>query len=335
MTFKTKDTSGIDGGVFKSVNMGNVWAQKAAIPTKTGKPDSIQALNVSVLAMDPSDHNALYYGGIGSGLYYTYNGGEDWLKITNFGDQTIRSIAVDPTSKCIIYISIAHKVFLTTDCGRTWKDIYTDNNPQDTVDVVALDQYDPKIIYIALSRGDIVKSTNRGEGWQIINRTGDRINNIVVNPADSRKIYLLTANHGIVFSTNGGETWEALKTLNDKLNELQYGQGVQTLKIIPTKPNIMFVTTQYGLLKTEDGGTTWNKIDLIPPQNQATINSFEVNPQNPNELYYVTNTTFYRSLDGGATWKTIQMPTTRMGKKLLIDFINPVILYLGVQGAPK
>ena len=84
---KTVDTSAIDGGIFKTANKGVIWQQKVLIPTISGRPANFAGVNVASLAMDPSDPNALYYGGVGSGLLYTYDGGNTWQKAKDFAPE--------------------------------------------------------------------------------------------------------------------------------------------------------------------------------------------------------------------------------------------------------
>ena len=43
----------VDGGIYKSLNRGEAFAQKGLIPTITGKPASIASLDADVLALDP------------------------------------------------------------------------------------------------------------------------------------------------------------------------------------------------------------------------------------------------------------------------------------------
>ncbi len=141
------DTSAFDGGVFKSADKGNTWQQRTLIPTTTGKPRKFSSVNVAVMEMDPGDSRAIYYGSIGNGLIYTIDGGGNWEHVSNLGNITIRSIAIDPQDKCTVFVTSGNRVHKTTECTRSWENVYYDNNPATTIDAVAVDHYDSKKVY--------------------------------------------------------------------------------------------------------------------------------------------------------------------------------------------
>ena len=334
VTLKTggsKDVSGINGGVYKTANKATNWSQKVFIATPGSRQQTIAGLNVSTMIMDPSDSQTIYFGSVGNGLYYTYDGGNSWHIAKGLGKATIRTVAVDPNAKCIIYAGVGNKVFKSTDCSRSWKQVYQDNDPRITVDAIAIDQYDSKNIYIAVSRGDIIKSENAGEGWRTINRLNKKVKEIIIDPNDSRNLYVINSK-GVLRLSDEGEAWD---DLNKALKEFKLGTDIKDLTLVESDKNIIFIATNYGLIKSIDKGVTWEQIKLIPPEKKASINDFTVNPKNDQEIYYVTNTTFYRSIDSGVTWTPLKMPTARRGMKLLIDPKNPSIIYMGVWAPPK
>lgn len=58
-----------------------------------------------------------------------------------------------------------------------------------------------------------------------------------------------------------------------------------------------------GVIKSEDGGLTWRRIDTIPGRT-VDFHSMTVSPARPDTLYawYYGDRKFYRSTDGGVTW---------------------------------
>ncbi|MEA3398598.1 MAG: YCF48-related protein [Patescibacteria group bacterium] len=329
----TKDTSSIDGGVFKSSDRGQTWKQKISIPTISGKPGNFAGVNAASMAIDPNDNQAIYFGSVGSGLLYSYDGGNSWQTAKGLANMTIRSVTVDPKSKCVIYASAANKVYKSTDCSRSWSKIYFDNNLTATVDALAIDHFDSSKVYIAVSRGDIIKSSDNGESWQTIYRINKKVNKIVINPFDSRNIYVLTSNKGIFYSHDSGDSW---KDLNSVLKEFELKFAAKDLKFaLGGEDKLIFLATTYGMLKSKDNGATWEKIELIPSEKNAAINAMAINPKNSQEIYYVTNTTFYRSIDGGQNWTPSKLPTTRAGWQLLIDPQQPNTIYMGVKRVAK
>jgi len=328
ISVKTKDASNNKGGVYKTGNKGNNWQQKVLIPTTSGKSKSIAGLNASSLAIDPSDNKAVYFGSQDNGLFYTYDGANSWQIAVNLGKINVRAVAVDPDAKCIIYIASANKVYKSTDCNRTWAQIYYDNDTKTTIDTIAIDHYNSSNIYIGTSRGEIIKSSNRGVSWQTLSRFNDKLKKIVISSHDSRIIFAATAKKGIHRSSDSGKTWV---DLSEKLKKFKEGKNFRDLVIAEAEPKLVFLATYYGLLKSTNNGDTWSDIKLITPEKKATINAIAVSPKNAKEIYYVTNTTFYRSLDGGENWTTKKLPTARAGWKLLIDPENTDTIYMGVK----
>jgi len=316
------------GGVYKTINKGVAWQNKSLIPTVTGKPGSIAGLNVAALAMDPSDNNTIYYGSIGSGLLYTYNGGESWQVAGGLGASTIRAISVDPKEKCTVYATIGNRIFKTEDCSRGWEQKYFDNATEVTLDAIQVDHFNNSLVYAGISRGDLIKSSDQGESWQTIHRFGDRVKDIIIDPNDSRIIYVTTVKKGIFRSLDLGSTWQEFNTM---LKDEKIGLDVKDIVLIKDRPELIFAATSQGILRSDDSGATWNKIILIQPEKQAIVNALVVNPQNTDEIFYVTNTTFFISTDGGVNWTPVKLPTARAGWKLLIDPVKPNIIYMGVR----
>lgn len=328
---KKNDTSLIDGGVFKTVDKGTTWAQKTAVFSIHGAK-TFRGTNMTLLLIDPNDHNAVYYGAINNGLYYSYDGAQSWQKASGLGNSSVRALSIDPKDKCTIYATIANKVFKTDDCSRSWKQIYIDNQTSVTIDAIAVDHYDSNIVYFGNSRGDFIKSLNAGESWQTFYRFNNKISSIIIDPNDSRKIFVHASKKGIQETLDGGVNW---MRVDDALKDLKLGTAVKDLVLIKDMPDVKFFATDQGIIVTKDNGKNWEKLKLILPDKDAQINSLAVNPLNIDEIYYVTNRVFYRSIDGGATWTPTKLVSSRRGWDLVIDPVNPKIIYMGMRSAPK
>lgn len=348
LNVKTKGGGALDGGVFVTNNKGDVWQQMPYIPTISGTPGSIATADVEELTIDPSDSGAVYLTAIGDGLYYTYNVGRGWNKVLALpGDITVNDLAIDNKNKCIFYVAHDNKLQKTKDCGRTFEQMYFDNNVGVTVSAIALDHYDTNIIYIGTSRGDILRSLDGGMSWRAIQRLSNEIKKIIVNPKDSRSIFVATTQNGIYrFNSAGGATLEELEqyrnqfdntnwiNYNESLKEFNLGINFKDL-VYSYEDGSLLLATDKVILRSFDEGQSWTRLSLLTPEQDSAIASIAVNPQNSQEIFYVTDTSFYRSYDGGGTWTVKKLPTTRSGSDLLIDFNNPNIMYLGVKKIKK
>ncbi len=326
------DTSAVNGGVFRTINKGLTWQQKVLIPSTTGKPGNIAGLDAAAMVIDPSDNKAVYFGSVGQGLYLTYDAGESWRPVKSLGQGTVRSIAVDHNQKCTIYAAIGNKVFKSADCARTWQTAYYDNDVTATVDVIAVDPYNSSLVYIGVSRGDIIKSLDAGTSWQTIYRTKAKIKKIVIDPNDTKVIFAAMNDNGIYKTIDGGNEWKQIK---DPLNKLKIGTKMNNLILVKDEPDNVYAATENGLARSTDRGETWENISILPPENKAKINDMAVNPKNTKEIYYVSDTTFFSSIDSGTNWSTIKTPTARAGIMLLLDAKEPGTIYLGVKALGK
>jgi photosystem II stability/assembly factor-like uncharacterized protein len=321
-----------DGGVFKSTDKGETWQQKVQIATGDPKKKAtISNVNVVLMVMDPQNNQTIYLGTTENGLYFTNDGGESWQR-TAFQKGRINAIAIDPKTTCNIYVATGNKIYKTADCIKTWSEIYVETRPNQMVTSLAVDFYDPKIIYAGLSAGELLKSTDEGASWSVIKRFDDKILKILFSAHDSRIIYVATQRNGLWKSTDAGAGWISL---NSGIEAFPGAFDFKDLILDLSKKDTLILVSKYGLLKTVDGGSTWQPINLLTPPESIDIFSIAVNPQNGNEIYYGTATTFYKSVNGGERWIPRRLPTGRAATFLLVDPQNPNIIYLGTTKFKK
>lgn len=138
-----------------------------------------------------------------------------------------------------------------------------------------------------------------------INGDAGRLQCVRFHPAGTNTIYVGTAAGGLWKSTNGGISWT---TNTDQLTSL----GVSDIVINPSNPNIMYLSTgdndgndtySTGILKSTDGGATWNTTGLIWTTSQfRRIGRLLINPLNPNTIIAATSAGVYKSINSGNTW---------------------------------
>ena len=324
-----KDTSNIDGGIFVSSNKGETWGQTANVPTIKGV-ESIKSFDSASLAFDPSDSKAVYLGTVGHGLYYSYDLSRGWQKAYALPEQaTILAVAVSPDDKCRVYAAAGNKLYVTKDCNRTYEQSYFDNDPSALVSALLIDSYDSNKIYIGTSKGDILKSLDRGESWQTVYRAGFRVLKIVSDSADSRILFAATNGAGIFRSLDGGVNWVSLK---ENLKDFKGSNKIVDISFAPSAPGMILAATASGIMRSADNGDTWTGLELITKENQkdSSVQVIAVNPQDDKEIYYATKTTFYSSADGGVSWKTKKLPSTRAGSVLVVKPDQPNVLFMGM-----
>ncbi len=156
----------------------------------------------------------------------------------------------------------------------------------------------------------------RAANWTPMGPTGSpvgggagRVNCIRFDPTNSNIMYAGTPAGGLWKTTNGGTNWT---TNTDQLAVL----GITDIAIDPTNTQIMYIATgdgdaqdtySIGVLKSTNGGTTWNTTNLSWTVNQGrTISRLLINPSNPQIVIAATSNGIYRTTDGGTTWPQVQ-----------------------------
>lgn len=132
-----------------------------------------------------------------------------------------------------------------------------------------------------------------------------RINTFIVDPNNSSIFYVGAPSGGLWKSTDKGENWTPL---TDDLPQI----GVSGIAIDPKNSNIIYIVTgdddardtySIGVMKSTDGGKTWNTTGLNFDSPNSSANEILINPKDSNILWVATNQGFYRTDDAGANWK--------------------------------
>ncbi|MDX2359222.1 MAG: T9SS type A sorting domain-containing protein [Crocinitomicaceae bacterium] len=128
-----------------------------------------------------------------------------------------------------------------------------------------------------------------------------RVNCIIEDPNNSSIIYVGAPAGGIWKSIDAGSTWTPL---GDELSVI----GVSSIAVDPANSNIIYIATgdsdggdtySIGVLKSIDGGLTWNSIGGISTNETTEI---IIDPTNSNILWLATNVGVLRSIDAGVSW---------------------------------
>ncbi len=326
ITIGAPTATGNDGGVWKSINNGTDFAQSNLAPTSQGV-GNINGISVQDLVFDPQDNNAIYLASAGSGLFYTWDGAQSWKYVDSLGMGSINSVAIDYKYKCTLYAALQNRIWKSIDCARSWKSQYVETRPDIYVSAVAVDPANSNIVYGGLSRGDLIKSTDGGATWSTIHRFNNKITKILIHPANSKMIFAAMQNDGLWKSKDAGATWIDLRPKMDKFSGTNEIYDLD----IDKDAKVMYLTSIYGVVVSDDLGESWRKIDLLTPPGSVHIYSFAVNPNNARQIYYSTASTFYSSFDGGKNWATKKLPASRAGSALLVDPKNSSLLYLGTR----
>lgn len=162
-----------------------------------------------------------------------------------------------------------------------------------------------------------------------------RLSGITFMPGNTQTIFASAPAGGIWKTTNAGNSWT---TNTDEYAVI----GFSDVAIHPTNSNIMYAATgdrdasdtySIGLLKTTDGGATWNPTGLTFNLTWLiNISRVIVNSANPNTIIVASDNGVYRSNDAGITFTKIINDRI---KDLDVDPQDPNTLYASGQNVFK
>lgn len=144
-----------------------------------------------------------------------------------------------------------------------------------------------------------------------------RVNYLRFMPGNNNIIFACAPTGGLWETTNRGATWS---TRTDNLINM----SVSDIAIDPTNTNIMYISTgdgdgiyggyttlsTVGVLKSTDGGTTWNPTGLSYPQAStgptlSTVNQLLLDPNNTSDILAATSFGLYKTTNGGTSWRQV------------------------------
>ncbi len=282
------------GGVYKTTDGGNSWINISDGFFKTG---SVGAIDVA-----DSDPNVIYVGmgetdirgnmSAGDGMYRSTDAGKTWTYLGLGESQFIGDIEIHPENPDVVWVATMGQLFgeegneergvyKTTDGGKTWNKVLYRNDKTGAVDI-AVDPNNSRILFAAMWEAyrNPWEMSSGGEG------------------------------SGLFKSTDGGETWKEI-TKSPGLPKGLVGKiGVS---VSPVNSDRVFAIVENarggGLFRSEDGGSTWQRVSADRNLRQRAWYYSKVIADPGNEdVVYVLNVGFWKSSDGGRTFSRIRTP---------------------------
>jgi len=231
------------------------------------------------------------------------------------------------------------------------------------INSIAVNPYNPQEIYLGAAGGGVWRSRDFGASWtplldeQATLGIGEG-SAIALDPFDTDTIYAgtsgrgtLNLSRGILKSTDGGGSWVVLG--NDcpagnsgNADDLFSSHDVFVIRVDPEDPNVLYLASDLGLFRSEDGGLNWSSGGDIGEARSLVVDPNS--PLNARVLYAgVSQRGVMKSTDGGVTWVNSLVPplpglpavTSSQVARVSVALVprNPQIVYAalaGTNGAP-
>jgi len=324
----------LSAGVIKTVNGGVDWQFANSIASSTTA--SLSSLDISKLAFDPQNRQTLFVGSYTGGMYESQDAAASWKNILSKID--VYDFAVNPVNSQNIYAAGFYggngRVLKTMDGGASWNQIYNEESATDPVRSIAINPINTGQLVIGMASGNLIKSSDGGNTWQLVRSFTDQINRVLWQ---NNNIYVLFKTKGLFVSADLGVSFTEVSASLSKT----YNLGSASYSVSPidsfsqvyvdfTSPALIYLTTDKGLYKTVDGGNTWSNVNLPVQTSTGSARAIAVAQSSSNTVMASVGSTIYKSVDGGSNWQTQGVSTAGFINYILIDPQLPQISYAGV-----
>ncbi len=220
------------------------------------------------------------------------------------------------------------------DDGKTWnafdygiKEMYQDTSST-SVFILAAPSQKPGRIY-AGTNSAIFRKDADSTRWTYLDQSrefGHYVYAIRFNPQDPNDIWAGGENgfggKRLLHSTDGGDVWDVIKTLPSGTAGLN--NVVYDIAINPVNPKSLYVGMIGMVVKSENGGRTW-QISYSGDRNDTEqFRDVAINPNDTLDIY-AAGKYLMHTKDGGANWTTYGDSTTTDFTALQIDWQHRTI----------
>lgn len=236
--------AGSSSAVHKSADSGATW--KSVTPAG------------GVTAIGATSDGKSIYAALADGMVKSTDGGSSWIGVQNgmslgyyfwLNGFYAASIEVDPTDAKTVYVAAEDGLFKSVDEGGTWQLL------SNRISRIAVDSFDPSLLYARMHPDGMVRSTDAGKTWEPLAGLDGFPDAIAVNPAHPLGIYVATWKGTIYRSTNAGRLWQGMN------NGFPPGISIRNLAV-DSSGNRVFAATSIGVFEYQrdanrvDGATT-------------------------------------------------------------------------------
>lgn len=257
---------------------------------------SVDILDIEVSATDPN----LIFAGSNKGLFISRNGGRDWYEFSDLekklASAKIYKILTAPVkNKNEIFISIFNggkgTVYKTNDNFFSVEEILKIDG-EAVYDFESVGDY----LYLGMSDGRIVAYSLTGREIQVLNNLKSPIKELRVENRGNL-IYATLKSGKLMKSEDGGKSFSRKN-------------GDKTLFTALLRNQIIYASTNSGLVCSYDAGNSWEKIKTIP-SDDSKIGALAVGEKG--EIFASSeNKIIYNSRDSGSSWKILD---PKIGKR--------------------
>lgn len=319
-----------EGAIYRSTNLGQTWTQvKIGLghPLFPDRLASIHCANANV-AWAVSDPGC---------IFRSIDQGATWQQVSSSGTVSITDLKMHDSS---FGIAVGHPNYIMTthDGGNKWL-VSKHSNQEITATheetLTKIDIVDANFAVAAGKAGSVFKTLDGGSTWSPIGNPllDEQFDIFAIDFTDANTGWVAGYDYSFGFhmnnlfkTTNGGASWVMVRTNTESQGFFQSGGFGDMYWIDASRGFLTGTNSDPMMVRTIDGGVTWNHIDL-PTMNGAYINDIQFRGESEGwivgALGYVL-----KSTDAGATWAKLNVGTSLNGfTKVVFPGHNKVWLF--------
>ncbi len=340
------------GGVWKSENGGTTFKPIFDKYTQSIGAVTVDRSNPDVVWVGTGEAWTRNSVSVGTGLFKTTDGGENWEHMGLEDSERMSKILIDPRDSDTVYVCVTghlwdanqeRGVYKTTDGGKSWERILFVDSDTGCGDL-AMDPQEPGNLYASMwqfrrwpyffksggSGSGLYKTTDGGKNWRKITKglPQGELGRIALAVAPSRPSVVYAAveseKTAMYRSDDLGETWRWVgSTSNVEARPFYFS----LLLVDPTDYNRVYKPASFTSVSTDSGQTWANLGSGTHPDHHA----FWIDPHNPDRLLVGTDGGLYTSHDRGVHWNFLQALPISQFYRVSYDMATPYNVYGGLQ----
>ena len=249
-----------------------------------------------VIAVDPSDANIIYPGGIN--IWKSTNGGASltisshWIYPPTTAGYTHADIHYLDFYGSTLYSGSDGGIYNTTNGGSLWVNRSFGLQVTQFYKIAGTPS-GPYLMY----GGTQDNGSNRFRIGQYTHVYGADGGEAAINYSDTSTVFVEYQNGGILRSTNSG-----LNFVDAVGGITETGAFVTPYEMSPTTPTTLYAGFD-NVWKTTNSGTNWSKISTFAAGSK--IFALSISESSPSTIYAAKGSTLYRTTNDGASWTNI------------------------------
>jgi len=284
-----------DGQVIRSEDGGRSWRQ---LSPGIGLRQHV----IDTLVQHPKDAQHIFAGAwdlrsSGGGLFESRDGGMNWSRVSlPTARSAVRDFAICRTQPDSMIVGALEGVYLTSDGGRSWRQVGARTPGFRDVESVAIDPKNPRLLYAGTWRL-AYRSRDFGQTWVRVQEGMLFDSDVFSLSLDSRNtnVVFASACTGVYRSINSAGAWKRLKVRPDRF-EIR----ARVVFVDPADSERVYAGTTEGLYLSRDQGDTWTRIT----SRDLTINAIQVDVRAGRKILIGTDDHgVLTSVDDGRTWQ--------------------------------